>query len=78
MFQHVRREHEVDAPVPQWNGPTVVILDRKNAVGGIVRIRDLDRGNLEAAPLQFQRLLTGTGPDFENARADRKERSDRV
>ncbi len=69
------REYNVDAGIRQWNGPTVVILDRKNAVGGIVRIRDLDRGNLETAPLQFQSLLTGTGPDFENARAGWKQRS---
>src|SRR5215813_3823578 len=78
VLQHVRREYDVDAGIRQWDGPTVVILDRKNAVGCIVRLRDLDRGNLEAPPLQFQRLLTGTGPDFENAPAGRKQRRDLV
>jgi hypothetical protein len=47
-------------------------------MGGVVRIRHLDRGDLEAAPLQFQCLLAGTGSNFQDARAGRKERGNLV
>jgi len=62
VLRHVRRERDVDAGARQRDRPAVVVPDGKNALRGIGRIRDLDRGDVEAAPLQFQRLLAGASP----------------
>ena len=37
----------------------------------VMRVGDFDRGHGEAAPLQFKRLLAGSGADLENTRARR-------
>lgn len=76
VLEDVRREYDVNAGIGQRDRPAVVILDRKNPMRGIVRIRELDRADLEPASLQFQRLLAGTGPDLENTRASWKQRRD--
>ena len=78
VLEDVRREHDVDAGIRQRDGPAVVILDRKNPMGRIVRIRELDRADLKPAALQFQSLLPGPGSDFENTRACWKQRRDLV
>ena len=69
VLEDVRREHDIDAGIRQRDGPAVIILDRKNPMGCIVRIRELDRADLKPASLQFQRLLTGAGSNFENTPA---------
>jgi hypothetical protein len=72
VLEDVRREHDVDAGIRQRDRAAVVVLDRKNPVGCIVRLRELDRADLKPASLQFQCLLTGAGSDFENPPASWK------
>ena len=45
-------------------------------MGGVVRIRNFNGGDLEPAPPQLERLLARAGADLKDARTYRKERHD--
>ena len=73
VLQHVRRENDVDAGIGQGDRPAIVIRDGEDALRCIVRVGDLNRGNVETSALEFQGLLAGPRSQVENARPRRKE-----
>ena len=73
VLQHIRGENDVDTGIGQRNRSAVVVGNGENAVHGIVRAGDVDRCDLEAAALEFQRLLARPRPEVENAGAGRKK-----
>ena len=73
MLQHVRRENDVDAGIGQGDAPAIVISDGEDTLRCVVRVGDLNRGNVETPALEFQGLLAGPRSEVENARPRRKE-----
>jgi len=73
VFQHVRRENNVDAGIGKRDRPAIVVRDGEYALHCIVRVGDLNRGNVETSALEFQGLLAGPRSQVENARPGRKE-----
>jgi hypothetical protein len=70
VLEHIRREHHIRAGVRQGDSEAVVIDDRKQPVGGVVRIRNFNGGDLEPAP-QLERRLPVPAP-ISRTRACRK------
>ena len=73
VLQHVRRENDVDAGIGQRDRPAIVIRDGEDALRCIVRVGDLNRGDVETSALEFQGLLARPRSQVENARPRRKE-----
>jgi len=74
VLEDVRREDDVERPLPEREVPAVVVDHREAAVGAVVRRGQVDRDDAEAALREEPRLDARAAAELEDARARRQVR----
>ena len=78
MLKDIRRKNDIDAGVGKGDVAAIVIQNWKFAIRRVIGIRHFDGGDVEPAPFELYRLLTGARAYLKNTRAWRKKSDDPV